>query len=88
MATTFKGADDKLAAAMGHLKDLSDSEQRQVTASTFSTTRRTLDVVEGNADAVERSEKMIGNLASSISGILSCLYSSRSSIYPAFKPAI
>lgn len=71
VATTFKGADDKLAAAMSRLKDLSDSEQRQVAASAFSTARKTLNVVQGTANAVERSETTVENLAASISGTVS-----------------
>ena len=56
---------------MTRLKDLSDSEQRQVAASAFSTTRETLDVVQGTANAVERSGTAVENLAASISGIVS-----------------
>lgn len=72
---TFLGSNEKVAAAMGRLKALIDTEEKLVIALAYSTAQRTDKTVErtdktvGRTEkTVERSEKTLDVMAASMSG--------------------
>lgn len=68
LLVTFLGSNEKVAAAMGRLKALTDTEEKLVISLTYSTTQRTDKTVERTEGTVERTEKTIEGMVSSMSG--------------------
>lgn len=68
LKVTFLGSNEKVAAAMTHLKELMDAEEKLVVSLTYSTTQRMESTVERTERTVEKTEQTLGGIVGSLNG--------------------